>query len=85
MTAENDCGRQEGTQSQFLSPALFPYRSRSQWSLQEMGKASTHSQQVFFTHLFFLTTVGGLVPKKLAVETGAGDIPNRVNCVGLAK
>lgn len=72
------------TQSQLVTTTI----PLQQWELVEpLGNGEDpHTLPKGFLHTpFSLTTVGGLVPKKLAVKTEAGDTPNRVNCSGLAK
>jgi len=59
-------------------------------SLQEVEKAPSPAASRSSPHsLFFLTTAGGVVPKKLATETRTpprvADTPNRVICAGVSK
>lgn len=72
------------TQSWLLS-LLSPVQKWKPVKSSGKGEGS-HPQPRGFLHMpFFLTTAGNLVPKKLAVETGAGDTPHRATCASLAK
>lgn len=72
-TADNDCDRQDG-HPELVSITLTA--SLQKWKpVKPSGKREgSHPQPRGFLHMpFFLITAGNLVPKKLAVETEAGD------------
>lgn len=71
-------GRRDGRTACYHHCAQQELKPVEPWENQE----GPHPQPTgLLTHPFFSQHV----PKKLAVEAGAEDTPNRVNCAGLAK